>query len=585
MGFRQNVAVLYSASSCRAHREEARRQGALYRFRGARGTVQWVQEEHAYLAVNGLLSLLRRLAIHCDVIQEDEASPEVCRAYDLIFVPNAGQLAPRCVASLGEVSRARTKLVVSGATNLPDALLCIRSKTPHIPHGFIGLRGLPLPHPQPCLVAPPGYPVFRTIPAPGARGLGTLEELPGPDGGEARELEAPGIIVSDRTLFLPFPLFEFVGGLLQGHLDIEGARGHLGDAANFHLDRLAWLLKELVPRTVWQGFGQVRLRPWGAHDHVLILRHDTDSSQDLTYLEFERAQRVPATYAILLDDHAEFWLRETVGDPLIERAAHFPSNQMFRCLGLFPSRTIRPSKRAITGRGLARRVLRAARRFEAPCATAHRHAGFFYYPETVEAMDRLYEGLPELLGLGTMFRFTCFRYSASRGADRAVVPIRHPDVGVSLWIPFRLQVSTLEAHRTLRGWDSSALIEPDPAMMDLVFANAARLPHGVYTLVFHPAHARGTAFQAGGNFAWFLYAFERAVRGSWWIASAATVYRKLDEWQQLRVRSDGERIQMHNAGPRPAEGLVLEVQGSPCPVGTVGPGAIQVMEGASIRAR
>ncbi|MBI3988699.1 MAG: hypothetical protein HY347_03685 [candidate division NC10 bacterium] len=588
MDFRQNIAVLSSEPSHLAHIEEARRQGALYRFRGAGSVLHWLQGEHAYLAVNGLASLLRRLAVQFDLLQEEEVSVETCEDYDLIFIPNAKHLEERTVKILQEVSEGKTKLVISGVTNLPDQLLGVQGKIPYVPRGFIGLKGLPAFWTEPCLVSPPNYTLYRAKAAPGSKGLATLQELQNPDDPKAmstHELDGDGIILSDRALFLPFPIFEFIGGLLQGHLDLEPVRGLLGDAGNFYLDRMAFLLMELVSRYGWEGFGQVRIRPWGDHDHVLVLRHDTDSSRETAYLDFEKAQRVPATYAILLDENGDFWLKETAEDPLIERAFHFPSNRISRFFGLLPSRSFRPDKRAITGWGLTDQVKRARERFRVPFLTAHRHGGFLYYPETIEAMDHLYEHVPDLLGLGTMFRFTCLRYSASRGSHRSRITVRHPDVGVPLWFPFKLQVSTLERSRTLRGWDSSAFMEPDPPMTDLIFANAGLLPHGAYTMIFHPAHAKGEAFRAGGNYEWFLYAVEKVMREGWWVAPAAAVYQRLNEWEELRLLVKGDQVLIHNSSSDSKEGLILDIRGTRYPLEVLHPGETKVIERASAHVR
>lgn len=588
MGFRQNVAVLYSESSRLAHVEEARRQDALYRFRGSGSVLHWVQGEHAYLAVNGLISLLRRLAVRFDLFQEEKVSLETCKDYDLIFIPNAKSLEARTVGILREVSAGNTKLVVSGATNLPDDLLGIRGKTPSVTQGFVGLQGLPFSRTAPCLVSPANYTVFLAKAAPGATSLASLWEFQNcndPKAMRTRELGGDGIILSDRALFFPFPIFEFIGGLLQGHLDIEPVRDFLGEARNFYLDTMAALLMEVIGRYGWTGFGRVRIRPWGDHDHVLVLRHDTDSSRETAYLDFEKAHRLPATYAILLDENGDFWLQQTAEDRLLERAVHFPSNRLSRFFGLLPTRSFRPDRRAMTGRGLTNQILRAREHFGAPCLTAHRHGGFLYYPETVEAMDHLYEHFPDLLGLGTMFRFTCFRYTGSRNSRRRRITVRHPDVGIPFWFPFKLQLCTVERSGTLRGWDSSAFMEPDPPMTELVFANAGLLPHGVYTMVFHPAHAKGETFKAGGNYEWFRYAIERATKENWWVAPAAEVYRRLNEWEELRLRADDTRILIHNPSRDRREGLVLDIQGRQHPLGVLHPGETRIIDRAPVHSR
>ena len=179
--------------------------------------------------------------------------------------------------------------------------------------------------------------------------------------------------------------------------------------------------------------------------------------------------------------------------------------------------------------------MKAKRKFHIPCETLHKHWRYFYYPETVEAMDYLYDSLPETIGMGTMFRFNNLKYANNKSSAESYI-VQHPDVSVPFWFPFKMVVTTTDQHKPLRGWDITHLMEPDPSLIDLVFENSAGLPGGVYMLGFHPAHARRPTFNPGGNYAWFLYAVNGAKKRGWWIVNYKTVCRRLNDWENLNFR-------------------------------------------------
>ena len=362
----------------------------------------------------------------------------------------------------------------------------------------------------------------------------------------------PNRLLNQKTVHLTTPVFEYAAGILQGSTCMETARKLLGGKANFHVDRLAWHIKDALIRHGDKRLWQTRLKLWGRYDNVLILRHDTDAPADPSYLDYEIANRIPATYSILPDKNMEFYLSRINGHDFLESAYHFTTATSQPWLG-----RVKPNRKAITGKGLAKQVKEAEKRLGVPISTIHRHWGYFYYPETIEAMDYLYETHPEIIGMGTMFRFTSLMYSA--GELRTV---EHHDISVPFWFPFKMMISATERHRPLRGWDITHRIEPPPSFIDTVFEEASTLPGGVYMFGFHPAHAKRDSFIPGGNYPWFLYSLGRAKEKGWWITNYRELLAKLNDWEDInfRVNRDGS-VTLGNDTDREITDIVVSFGG------------------------
>ncbi len=301
------------------------------------------------------------------------------------------------------------------------------------------------------------------------------------------------------------PSLADVGRALQG----EEHRRNLDPL--FGLDQAAAKLKEVLKIDGGEC-------PWGGHQNVLVIRHDTDSSFDQTYLDYERDHNIPATYAVLPDRNCNSWLR--VLPPLVEKAWHWSSLDSVPCIA-----AVRPSWGKTTGKGISRQVAGGERRIS-DLRTAHKHGNTFFFPETIDAMDYAYRQHPNLLGMGTMFRWNLDRY----GGESSEI-VKQPGVGVPFWFPYKLMMTTTEEWRPLRGWDMGMLVEPDPDVTEQMFANAERLPGGVYMVCYHPAHARTDTFKVGGCFPWFRMLVERAQAEGWWIATYRDVLTRLNEWE------------------------------------------------------
>ena len=565
-----------SETTRRLHAEEARRSGALYRFRGASGVLHWIRGEAAYLAPNGAMSLLRRLGIKADWVSERTLTAGAIEDYRALIVPEATFLPADAGRALeGWCSTTGRWLVVSGRTTLSEDLLGTRRLGVEIPERFLGVDG----HADdPGPVSAPGYGVQRVEAVGDGKAIAWLSELSQaerPLVWVAKPLGVPAVVATGRTLYFPFPFFGYVGAALQAHVCVEPIRGLLGSDGLFYIDRLAaWcfdVLTSHAPSPCWS----VRLTPWGRHPSALVFRHDTDHSRDPSYLDYEAAERVPATYAVLLDDNRDSWLARLAPHRFLEGSFHYRTNREGRLMRLLyrPAGYL-PDRRAITGRGLVRQA-RAARRAGIPIATVHRHAPFFYYPESVDALGALYTAFPDAIGSGSMFRWTMYRFSGAE--DSQSYAVLHPDTSVPFWFPFKLVVAAVERHEILSGWESTHLLEPDPNLLERLFFHADAQIGGAYTLGYHPAHARRSTFVAGGNFPWFVWCVEEARRRGWWITTCADLYRRVAHWEALTVRVNGADAWVQNPTDHVFRDAVLLTSEGPRSFGDLQPGEERVL--------
>ena len=87
MSIRSNVAIIYSEASREAFAAKAKAEDELYTFRGSRATLHWIKGEEAYLAVNGCASILRRLGVKFDILNENEGLPGLLNEYYTSLLP------------------------------------------------------------------------------------------------------------------------------------------------------------------------------------------------------------------------------------------------------------------------------------------------------------------------------------------------------------------------------------------------------------------------------------------------------------------------------------------------------------------
>lgn len=578
-----NVGILFSQSSRNRYCDQALSLGQTYRFAGAEGEVTWLREEYAYLAVNGTSTVLRRLGVKHDVIGEDDLTRDLLSNYHVLFVPNAQYPSNQAVQLLMEWATGTNILVVSGKTGLPAELLGLSESRLYRPRGFTGMkwtsgsRAESMRRPEYVVTSAPGYQVNVVRAQQKATVVGQLYEFSGDlttvDTADKWCLNGDATVVTQNSIYFAQQIFEYIGAMLQGHVNIEVIRGW-GNRHNY-VEVLVSLIKRVLQNFGCARLWDVQLRPWGAYDGVVVLRHDVDHSDDTTYLAYEIENNIPATYAITLEKHRRTWLAATTKAENIESCFHFYTTPPSE-LVLHGSRLVDDmfgtsflptlAKGLTTGKGLFVQIRRAERKHGIKSVTAQRHHGLFFYPEIIDAMDYLYEHDREMLGLGTMFRFTNLRYGKLKVDGEESYIVQHPDVSVPFWFPFKMVVTSVERHKILRGWDLPHAIEPDPPLVDALLGddgekrNCPVLENGVFTFGFHPAHCHTGTFNPGGNWEWFVYAVRKAKERNYWLANCKMVYEKMNDWEDLVLGTQDDHVVLHNPANRDIHDVVLRTK-------------------------
>jgi len=303
----------------------------------------------------------------------------------------------------------------------------------------------------------------------------------------------------------------------------------------------------------------------------MILKHDVDYSRNLEYLKFELENRIPATFAILVDRNREFWFSNIPENDFIEKAYHFPTNLRGFLNNLIHLLKLDFNKILTMRKNLYQQVISAKNNHGIPINTIHRHGSNFYYPETIDALKYLYKRLLEVKGSMTMFRFSNFQYSNSSLRNRYT--IKHPDVSVPFWFPFKLSEASLENNGEVRGWEMGQFIELPIKDIDSIFDFASDFP-GIFAFDFHPAHAKTETFNRGGNFEWFEYAVKKARENHWLILNYRDVCRKLDERENLKIRREGEKISIYNSGGKTISRINIAVNNKRYSINEIEPNQI-----------
>jgi hypothetical protein len=611
---RQNVAVLFSEESRQFLIREARERDQLYAFTGADGQERhWLKGQYAYLAPAAAATLLNRCNVKHDLCQETEIGDDVLAAYRVLWVPNGVALAAsavdaisRWIADPGEPGR---RLVVTGRTSLPAALLGLADSAPIEPAGYTGWSfSADSPFGDTdiwedfYLSGYRGHTVARAEAAPGARVLAELWEF----GGDMRNAETAirtrlgdAIVQTSRTLFIANQVLEYLGGAIQAQFDVDEVRGWY--YPTHYLDTLGYLLRELLLPFCLRELAETQLRSFGTYEGALVLRHDTDvvpgEAVDHSMLDYEIEHQIPATYVVLdpevSPEHttpaaSQTWIDEARRSNLIE-------------IGLHNDGYAGDPPTYVAGTAMCEHFLEGDRRLGITSATAGRHYGFHLHPETLDAMEYLYDHNPALLGLCSFSVLQVIEYG-KRNPDvfwlgRAITystRFRTPEwtsgAVSGWWFPFHVVIATTDRYRVLRGWDSTKESDSDFARTDELLAgqNAkncqqlSRLPNPVITVQYHPQHAQDPALNGGqGSLPWVSYLSARAERLGFWLANKRMVYRRLNEYEQLRFRIEpGGELAIANPTDRTISGFMVQTPG---PVATVlgddGVGQIHIVDG------
>jgi len=477
-----------------------------YRFQGGSGTVTWPRDL-SVLGPGGVWNLFWRLG---------QPLPEPVSGLD-------GGTKGAIFLHLNAPLSGNERTILQGILNCDTPVLASGKPT-----GLASLPGIgpfifPDSEPRPYagflarweegdeFLAGSGAAVFRYgVDGPGER-RGQVVALGGERQSPARALR---IEVPDAPLALrfgslvvlnadPFAAFQ---GWLQGHQSLlpwVGWRHRM-----FWLDEQASFLGRLVARVAPEVSADLPAPTSLPLPPVtVVLRHDLDESRDRSFLDHEIAGGLSATHAILLDKNRRYWINTLQAAPAQEPAFHYTSGSIPSLLDRVLARfqrgvvPISPDVFSIAAGGLLRQV-RQARIAGIGITTLHRHLGYLYYPETVEALGAAFRAYPdEILGSSSFFRARVIRWGEPVSGVNADVG-EMPDSQFPLWIPFRLWDSA--RHELHRGWEITLVMEPEPEFVHaLLHERVASLPNIVLPIVFHPAHAVTRTFRSAGTLPWF----------------------------------------------------------------------------------
>ncbi len=580
---KQNVAILFSPSSRAAYIHQAEACGATYTFRSAWGDDRtWLKGEYAYLAPNGASVMLHRHAIKHDLITESPQLTDELSAYQFLLIPNAGHMDQETIATISAwLAQPDHHLLVTGKTNLPPALLGLRSLTPITPAGFTGWKWTDdSPYADTRLWEPyyisayNGHRAYAAEAASTGHVLAELWEFSGDlnsaTTAQKRRIGA-GIVVSERVITITNQFFEFVAGTLQAHLNVEAIR-HWHHPTHWG-DTLAYFFKGILLHTPWARLWDVQLKPFGAYRGVLSLRHDVDTSADVGMLALEVATATPATWDIIdpqvspgdaSPEQAEIWLQETGKFDFLEAGLHNDSIHAGD-----PSRYL-------YGTGIYDHFQSSGRHLGLSFQTGGRHGACHLHPETIDAMDYLYARAPEIEGLCTFCFYAMVEYGVRHpeityaGHPLTYITDTHATIATQgFWFPFHAVVSTKEEYKILRGWDLTHEYDCNYELIETVYyshhsrrpSDEDRLENGVYTLQYHPLFTRDPAYNHGkGTLPYLAYAIGLADRLQYWIANKVTLYRHMCDYQDLKIRViDPNCVQVLNPSPRSIEGFMLQL--------------------------
>lgn len=458
------IAVIFSERTREAYAAEAHSRGETYTFTDARKQQRtWLKGEWAYLAPNAVTVVLNRFNLKHTLVRESELKQSLDR-YGAVIAANAAHLEPGTIDRLQEwAATDGRRLVVTGKTNLPPGMLGLQTIKPLKITGFTGWRWLPGSQfadldawDEHYVTGYRGYTAMHAEPLPSTCTLAELVELDGDLTNPATATKRPigaAVVLTEGATYIANQVFEFLGGAMQAHINVEAIR-HWSKPTHWG-DTIAFFLRAILLESGLSWAWATRLRTFGSYDGALSLRHDVHGPLDFTMLDYEIANLVPASWdledpvisANMRHDQAREWVRRTSTHSFIEPALHNESAE-----GDPPSQTY--------GTGLYDHVRDAGSHLGISINSCGRHGMTHLHPETIDAMDYLYEHDPQVLGMCTFCFYEMIEYG-----------VRRPDVGVrgkhltyvtdtrvtisssGFWFPYHAVVTTDREWRPLRGWD------------------------------------------------------------------------------------------------------------------------------------
>jgi hypothetical protein len=491
---RHRVAVVFSKRSRDVYASEAAARGQTYPFTGAwRKPKKWLKGEYAYLAPNAASAFLHRCNLKHDWLEENELITGGIEGYRAILLPNAGNLADETIEGITHwLESTDGRLIVTGKTNLPDELLGLVRRVPVPTTGYTGWRWMPgsafgdLQAWEEYYVAGYlGHTTHQVKPARGSQVLAELVEFT--DNVSSAETATkrpigPAIVVTERTVYIANQVFEFLGGMMQAHLNVEAVR-HWANATHWG-DTIAFFLRQLLLDLGLGSLWVTRLRSFGTYDGVLSLRHDVHGQLDFSFLDYEVQNLIPATYDIedptvsvnTGPEQARQWVKRTKGYSFIEQALHNDS------AGGDP-----PT--GVHGTGLFDLVRSAAENLNFPIHTCGRHGAGHMHPETIDAMDYLYANDDRILGLCTFSFYRMIEYGVRnpdvvvRGKILTYATDPEPVIATSgFWFPYHAVVTTDTEWRVLRGWDRTHAADCTYDLVETLFLPATTAVSMMWTI-------------------------------------------------------------------------------------------------------
>lgn len=514
----------------------------LYKFHGAQGIVNWPRDGHAHLGPVGAWNIFFRLGYLPAWVTLAELStlnPEG----KLLVISSLGQWGKSQEQEIKQWLGKGGRVLVAGISpHWPDWLGFPVNQTKFTsldhPNGAFGAN---LDATEEICLWSPGEQLYleghQEVSAASADAYGQLCMVHGEIQTPARALKTPlqaaALWTKGNLAYLNGNIFAGFQAWLQGQSDLVpwlNWRHRLFWLDEWVCDfrRLIESLKLLPPRSV----GELELE---LKKITIVFRHDVDSSKDTGYLKLEEQNRIPATYAVLRDGNTNFWGGTLAGRPFIESAFHYNTikrESIFqRLCTRFTSRryAYRPAKKEIVGKGLWDQV-QLAKKDKIGIETLHRHGSFLIYPEWIDALDYVFQKEPSVLGASSLFRSNLLRWGTDR-VDGVTGTLAHfPDAQFPLWSPFKLAHAAYQG-RPLRGWESTHLMELEPDLFKQILEHALNLPlpHFVFTLGFHPAHAHRQTFAKEGCIFWFEKILEVVTNIGGDFQSLNGIYRKLDK--------------------------------------------------------
>lgn len=482
-----------------------------YKFRSERNHVVWPRDDGRFLGAAGIWNFLFRLGISPEYLRSSEKISPLHG--DLLFVISDYEVLLQADIEFLQRWLGMGGIVVAGGYLPAFRLLLpenvnVEQLRSVFPYAALGWKfGDNLPE----LVSPPLWSYGRLTPGGPMQAIGELVAVRGERQTPHRALitplpGAPALIQYKNFIFLngnPFGAFQ---AWLQGQED-------LGPWLQWR-HRLFWLDEQVAfLLRVLNDYGVLprKLLPQsiaGFSDTTVVLRHDLDFSRDISYLNSELALGLPGVHAILKDRNTKFWVETLIDVHGQETGFHYTTARYNRLLEFvrsyigLPKRSYRPDYDRIIGFGLLKQVL-WAKKNRIGVATLHRHLPFIIYPEWVDALNHVFDVLPEVLGGSSLFRGQVLRWGCDRVDGKNGTCGDFPDAQFPYWFPFKLGHAGLHG-RTLRGWETSSLMEIEPELFEqLLDHHVEGLPHRVFTINYHPAHTLRSTFCDRGSLFWW----------------------------------------------------------------------------------